>query len=192
MTQLTNGLLFLVRIIFNAYLLIIMLRVLFDLFGTDYFNPISQFIWRVSNPPIKLIKKVIPNLKKFNMAALVLIIVLELVKLYLFVLIAGEIPNILGLFVWAFAGLLSQFVSLYFYLILFSVILSWIMPTYRTPISVVLFRLTDPILAPARKIIPPIAGLDLSPIVVIVILQLITIVGISTLVGFGMRLTFGY
>jgi len=191
MNPLNNAGLYLIKIIFDLYILVVIIRILLEGVNADSYNPVSQFVIQVTRYPIKYINKIIPRIGNLNIAAILWLIALEIIKLIFLTITLGTTPHIGGLIVWALGGLINQLLTLYFYLILFHVILSWIVPMYRTFIAYILYKLTEPVLSPARRIIPPIAGIDISPIVVILALQLITILVASPLTRIGMRWAFG-
>jgi len=97
-------------------------------------------------------------------------------------------PQILGLIIWTFGSLLSLFINVFFFSIIIWVILSWLAPTRHHAISETLYLLTDPILGPARRLMRPIGGFDLSPIVAIIILKLVEILLISPITNYGIHL----
>jgi YggT family protein len=169
----TNPLIFLVQVLFGAYILVVMLRFLLQLLRADFYNPLSQFIVRVTSPVLHPIRRVIPGVGGIDFASVLLMWVLKSIELILILLILGIQKNLLLTLLWALPELLNLLLNVFLVAIFIQVILSWVNPGAYNPASALLYTLTEPILRPARRIIPPISGLDLSPWVVIVVLILL-------------------
>ncbi|MEX2162937.1 MAG: YggT family protein [Sulfuricaulis sp.] len=171
---LTEAGILLVEVVFGLYLLAVLLRFLFQLARADFYNPISQFLVAFTNPLLKPLRRLIPGLYGIDLASLVLLLALKCVELYLLLLLGGVAVQWLPIVAAATVDLLRLTLNVYFFAILIRVILSWFMPygIHQNPAGSLLVSLTEPLLRPARRLIPPIGGLDLSPIAVIVVLQL--------------------
>ncbi len=184
--------LFLVNFIFDFYLLIVILRILLQRLGANYHNPLCQFLIRMTDPILKPCGKIIPKLAGFNIAAIVLALVVELLKLNAIALIQGaSVSNIPGMLLWGIGDLLGYVVNIFFYGIIIQVILSWVGSQHYNPAIEIIHTITQPLLAPARRIIKPIGGLDLSPVLVLLALQLVAILLIRPLEVRGMMLVLG-
>jgi YggT family protein len=192
MNPFSNAGIYLIKMLFDLYIFVVMLRILLQLVHADHFNPLSRMVIKLTKYPLKPFYRVIPKIKQFDVAAVIYILILEMVKIILLLLVSGIFPHILGLFVWSVAELFSQLFNLYFYLLILLVIVSWLTAVHKhTPLASVLHQLTDPILAPIKKIIPVAAGLDFSPLIALVISQVLLIILINPLVQIGMRLAIG-
>ncbi|MGF1614463.1 MAG: YggT family protein [Gammaproteobacteria bacterium] len=167
-----NAATFLISTLFGLYILAVMLRFLFQLTRADFYNPFAQFVVRVTNPLLLPLRRVVPGMGGIDLAAVILMSLLQMVELWLTYSIIGGTPNVIGLLVLSVAKLLSLVLSVFFFSILIQVIISWVNPGAYNPITSLLYSLNEPLLAPARRLIPPISGLDLSPLVVIIALQL--------------------
>lgn len=191
MQPLNNAALFLVKIIFEFYIMLLMLRFLLTYFGANYYNPMSQFVSKLTRPVVKPLQQFMPNLKGFDSAVLLLIFVFEVFKLLLISLLhAGTFPDVGGLIIWSIAECLDQYISLYFFMIIGRVILSYIQAPNLSPIQEILYLITEPLLAPARRHLPLIGGFDLSPIVAIILLQLTAIILVAPLSKIGLTAAF--
>ncbi len=189
MEPFTQGALFLVQSLFDMYIFILMLRVILQWVHADARNPLMQFIAKITNPPLKITRKIMPHFRGVDLAAITLLILLELLKfIFIILLSAGVFPAIHGLIVLSFAELFNQMISIFFYSIFIFIILSWFVPLSRAPFMHLLFQLTEPLLRPARRFIPPVGGLDLSPIPALIFLKLIQIVITQPLLGIGYHL----
>lgn len=186
-TTLDNALIFLIETLFNLYILILMLRIILQWVGAHFYNPVSQFVIKLTNPVVKPLRKLLPPFKGIDLASLIILVALEFIKLMLIIwLKIGIFAGVLGLIVMAFGDILDVILDIFFYAILISVLLSWINPRQYNPITEVLHLITDPLLRPARHFIPPIAGFDISPILVLIILQLCTILIATPLMSVGL------
>ncbi len=189
MSTINNALIFLVETLFNIYILILMLRIILQWVGAHFYNPVSQFVIKLTNPVVKPLRQLFPPFRGIDFASLIILVALEFVKLLLVIwLKLNIIPGILGLIVMAFGDILDVILDIFFYAIIINALLSWINPKQYNPITEVLHLITDPLLRPARKIIPAISGIDISPIPVLIILQLCSILIASPLMSLGLRI----
>ncbi|MCF6354024.1 MAG: YggT family protein [Candidatus Polarisedimenticolaceae bacterium] len=172
-SYLTNPLVFLIQTLFGLYILVVMLRFLLQWAKADFYNPLSQFIVKVTTPALRPLRRVIPGLGGLDFSAIVLMWLLKTLELMLVILIASGIFNPIGPMLWAIPQLVDLAINVFLFAILIQVIISWINPGTYNPIIGVINSLTDPIMRPARRIIPPISGLDLSPMLVILGLYLL-------------------
>jgi YggT family protein len=166
-----NALIFLITTIFNLYLYILMIRLLLAYAFIPFFDPFVQFVVKLTDGIIKPLRYYLPNIKRVELASLVLIFMLEIIKFSLISLINLNSPNPLGLIVLAFADMCKLILDTFMYAIFFQVILSWLQPT--SPINRILFQMTSPLMRPIRRLIPPVAGFDISPIPALIILQIL-------------------
>jgi YggT family protein len=140
----------------------------------DFYNPLSQGIVKLTDPALKPMRRFIPRIAGFDLSALTLALFVQLVALTLVVLMKhGIIPNPMLLIAWAMLGLFSLTLKIYFFALLVMVIVSWIAPYSQHPVISLIYQLCDPICAPARKLVPPMGGLDFSIILVFVLITLI-------------------
>ena len=176
-----NAATFLLETIFGLYILLVMLRFLLQWARADFYNPVSQFIVKATQPALKPLRKIIPGIGGLDAAALVFMIILKLVELWLVTGLLGLSPQIGGLVILSIAELLGLLINVFIFSILIQVIVSWVNPGMYNPVMGLLHSLTEPLLGPARRVIPPISGLDLSPIVVIIVLQLTSMLAVAPL-----------
>lgn len=174
-----NAATFLIQTVFGLYILIVMLRFLLQWARADFYNPVSQFIVKATQPPLKPLRKIIPGIGGLDMAALIFMLVLKFVELWLVTGLLGMSPQMGGLAMLSIAELLGLLINVFIFSILIQVIISWVNPGMHNPVMGLLHSLTEPLLAPARRVIPPISGLDLSPIIVIVCLQLASMLAVA-------------
>lgn len=186
-----NAAVFLIQTIFGLYILAVMLRFLLQWMHADFYNPVSQFLVKMTTPLLQPLRRVIPGFGGIDFASLVLMLALQMTALILVALLLGRPLSAAALLVLAAAELLSLLVKVFLFSILIQVILSWVRPGDRSPVSLLLHQLNEPLLAPARRIIPTFSGLDLSPILVLVLLQLSLMLIVAPLQDFGRMLSLG-
>ena len=170
-----------IKTLFGVYIFAVMLRLLLQWVRADFYNPLSQFLVKVTNPPLRPLRRFIPGWGGIDLASVVLLIVLQMLELFLISLAVGHSPSPAGMFVGACAALLGLLLDIWFYGILIQVILSWVNPGTYHPATALLYRINEPVLAPARRIIPAISGIDLSPMLVMLVLQLLKILVVAPL-----------
>jgi len=169
----TNPLVFLVQIIFGLYALIVMLRFLLQIVRADFYNPLSQFIVKVTSPVLRPLRKAVPSIGGKDTASLVLVWLVLGVELMLISLIIGQgLQPVLSLLL-AIPKMLELTFDIFIFGILIQVILSWINPGTYNPAVAIVHSLTEPLLGPARRLISPIGGIDLSPMLVMIGLYLL-------------------
>lgn len=169
----TGPLEFLITALFDLYILAVMLRFLLGVVRADFYNPVSQFLVRITNPLLAPLRKVIPGIRNIDTASLVLMLLLQTVALTLVVLLRGDAPPILMLVLAAITKLLLLLINIYFFCIIIQIIISWINPGQFNPVLDLLHSITRPLLSPVQRLIPPISGIDISPVFVIIGLQVL-------------------
>ncbi len=163
----------LVQFVVGMYLVIVLLRFLLQLVRADFYNPISQAIVKLTNPPLKILRKIVPGFAGIDWPSIVLILLVQLLEIVLIcLLVLQTLPNIVGLIVLCFASVLRLCVFLYIALIFVSVIISWINPGAYNPATILIYQLIEPVMQPVRRKIPTAGGLDFSPMVVLLLLYL--------------------
>jgi len=182
---LTDAASFLITTIFDLYILVVMLRLLFQLVRADFYNPVSQFVIKLTTPPLRFLRRFIPGFGGVDVASLVLMLGLKVVERWLVLGIQGVAAGPVAVVVLAVADLLSLLINIYIVSILAQVILSWVAPATYNPLSALLHDLNDPVTRPARRLLPPVAGWDLSPILVLVALQLASMLLVAPIRDFG-------
>ncbi len=182
---------FLIKLVFDLYTLIILLRLILEWTFTHKSNPIMQFIYRVTSPIVEPISRKIPRIHGIDLATVTLLLVVQMVKITLIILLrAHSIPHFGGLLIWAFADILAQTLNIFFYSIIISAVLSWFNPPPGPALDII-YRITGPLLSPAQRMIPAISGIDISPIIVIVLLYLVTSFIVQPLLRIGITLALG-
>ena len=176
-----NAATFLVETLFGLYILIVMLRLLLQWARADFYNPLSQFIVRATQPVLAPMRRTLPSVGGIDLACVVFLVALQFAELWMVTGLLGQRAPASALLVFSIAELVELAIYVFLFSILIQVIMSWINPGSYNPVLGVLYSLNEPLLAPARRIVPPIGGLDLSPIAVMVALQLVAILLVGPL-----------
>lgn len=182
---------FLIDTVFGLYILLVLLRFLLQLARADFYNPICQFLVKATNPPLKPLRRVIPGLWKIDLASIVLLLALQILAVWLIHVANGRAVSVEGLFVLSAAELLALTLNTFLVAILIQVILSWVGPGVRNPLTSILHSLNEPLLGPARRILPAMSGIDFSPLLVLIALQLLKILVVGPLSDLGRALAYG-
>ena len=170
---LTNPLVFLIQTLFGLYILAVMLRFILQLVRADFYNPVSQFLVKITTPPLRILRRFIPGFGGIDLSAILLAWGLKYVELLLIILISGTTLNLWGPLLWSIPELIELVINIFLFAILIQVILSWINPGTYNPVSTLIYNITQPVMRPARNLLPPISGLDLSPMLVMIGLVLL-------------------
>lgn len=167
----SRALTYLVSTLFDLYIVAILLRLCLQWVRADFYNPLSQFLVRVTNPLLIPLRRVVPSIGPLDTASVVLAFLLELLGLFIVSQINSMSLGWMQLSMLAVTKLLMAVLWLYFFLILAVVILSWLGSRVRHPIVPLMYQLTEPVLRPFRRLIPPIGGIDLSPLFAIITIR---------------------
>lgn len=172
--NLANAGIYLIQTFFGLYILVIMLRFMIQAAKADFYNPISQGIVKLTDPILKPLRKIIPGVWGLDLASLILALCVQIITLVLiFLLYKAQLPNPLVLLSWSALGLFSLTLKIYYFSLIGMVIVSWVAPSSNHPAVMLVHQIVDPICAPARKLLPPMGGLDFSIILVFVFITLI-------------------
>lgn len=181
---------FLIDTVIGLYILAVLLRFLLQWVRADFYNPVSQFLVTITNPPLVFLRRFIPGFFGIDLASIALLLILAIAKIYLLAWIAGFTPKFPGVVLLAIGELIQLVVWVFIITLFIRVILSWIQPGGYNPVLGLINQLTEPLMAPARRLIPPFGGLDLSPIVVFIFLYLTLILVVRPILDYGRLLAF--
>ncbi|RLK51408.1 YggT family protein [Alkalispirillum mobile] len=171
---LANPVTFLLETLITLYILAVMVRFLLQWARADFFNPISQAVVKVTQPTLSPLRRVIPGYRGLDLAAVVLMIALQTLSLYLTYLIGGSYVLPVGYALMsAVIQVLSLLFTLYTVIIIIQVIMSWVNPHSHHPGVAILHSLSEPVLSPIRRMLPDLGGLDLSPLVALLGIQVL-------------------
>ncbi|GEK48114.1 YggT family protein [Halomonas pacifica] len=173
-SQMGNAGLLLVNTLVNIYLFLMMLRFLLQASRADYYNPISQSVVKITQPVIGLFQGFLRPVGRFDLATLGAAFVLKVIAIIAILQIAGiGMPPLVGVAIGAVAAIANAILKIYFFALIAMIILSWVAPSASHPGALLVMQLVEPIMAPLRRVIPPLGMLDLSPIVAFIAISLI-------------------
>ena len=179
---------YLIQTFLSLYLLAMLLRFLLQVVKADFYNPICQFLVKMTNPVVVPLRKIIPGFGGLDIATLLLALVLQGLGIVAILMLNGiDLPNPLLLMIWAAIGILGLLVNIYFFALLAMIILSWIAPGSSNPAVYLLHQITEPVMAPVRKMLPSMGGLDFSPILVFILINVIQIALRHMAAGVGLH-----
>jgi len=169
-----NAFKFLIEIAFDLFLMVVLLRFWLQLAKADFYNPLSQFIVKATSPLVNPLRKVIPGFAGIDVASLVLGFIIAFAKVSIVMLIIYGTWEPISALIGSGITLVKEAINLVFWVLIIRAILSWVSQG-NNPMEAVFHQLTEPMLKPIRKIIPPIGGLDLSVLVLIISIQFVQI-----------------
>ncbi|MFQ3209280.1 MAG: YggT family protein [Colwellia sp.] len=178
-----EALIYLLRFAFDALLMILIMRVWLQWVKADFYNPLSQFIVKVSNPLVIPVRRIIPGIGGIDLATILIAYVVATLKFVTLAALSGESLGLLAFYI-GFLVLLKQAGFLLFVLMIIMAIMSWVVQGYNATLMV-LSQLTEPFLNPIRKIIPNMGGLDLSMLLAFLAMNVINILLSSSLPYWG-------
>lgn len=170
----TNPIVFIIDVVFSSYILAVLIRFILQTQRADFYNPIAQFLVKVTNPPLKPLRRIVPGIGGIDNASILLLIILQMSSTALTLAIGGGgVPPFGALFFTSLAALVSLVINTFLFSILIQVIISWVNPNSYNPALGLLNAICEPVLRPFRRIIPAVGGFDLSPLVAMVALQVL-------------------
>lgn len=188
-TILQQTFMFLVQFVFGLYSFAVILRLWLRLASLDAYQPFIAAIAKSTAPIIHPLKKYLPDIGHLESASMVLLLVVTLVKLLLVSFISGHVPQPIGLLAWTLISTVEVCLDTIFYVMIITAILSWI-PHAQPALSSLFAQMTAPLLAPIRRFIPLLGGMDLSPIVVLVAIQIIEMLMVHPIVRASLMAAF--
>lgn len=165
---------FLITTLFDLYLMVVLLRIWLQMASADFYNPLSQFVVKATHPIVGPLRRILPSIGSLDTASLLLAYLVACGKILLLLTVAGVAFEPIAILLSALLNLGKEIFNLMFWVLILRAIMSWVVQGYN-PIAAVLAQLSEPLLAPVRKVIPPIGGLDLSVLVVLIALQFLQI-----------------
>jgi YggT family protein len=182
----------LIHIAFDSYIVILLLRLMLQKLQANWYNPVSQFLVQLTEKPLKPLRRFIPGFHGYDLSIVAFAVILQIIEIFLLVLLQfSAFPHLLGLLIATIGELLSKCVYIYIYAIIINAIASWIPPMQGQPATQIVYLITEPLLFYARRIIPVVAGIDLSPMIVLVVLTLINLLIVGPILTMGAGIILG-
>ncbi|WP_085630048.1 MULTISPECIES: YggT family protein [unclassified Pseudomonas] len=173
MLGLNDAAIFVIQTLGSLYLLVVLMRFILQLVRANFYNPLCQFVVKATQPLLKPLRRFIPSLFGLDMSSLVLALVVQMLLFAVILLLSGYKVDVLFLVPWALIGIFALFLKILFWAMIISVVLSWVAPGSHNPGAELVQQITEPVLAPFRRLVPNLGGLDISPIFAFIVLQLL-------------------
>jgi len=186
---------FLVGMVFNLYAMLFAVRFIMQVFRADYYNPLAQFVVKVTDPVLKPLRRVVPSFKTYDTSSLLITFVVLLIKILLLKLLQTDILPVAGkaifagrqsygsLFFIAIVDVVHLLFNVFIFAMVIQAILSWFSNPNTDSIRNLLSGITEPILRPIRKHVPPVGGFDFSVLIGIIGLFFLQILVTGTLIS---------
>jgi len=189
MSPLLNAAVFLINIAFSFYIYILIFRVLMQKYNVSWHNPLAQIVIRCTKYVVNITRRIAPGFKGIDLSIVLLIIILEGVRFWLIQALSGVvIKSILGVLVISIAAFIDDLLGVYFFMIIVVAIFSWFASARPNPLASICVTIVQPVMAMCRRVIPSISGIDLSPLICLVVIQLVKILFLMPLSNFGVSL----
>lgn len=171
----TQALIYVLQTLGQLYILLILLRFVLQMVRADFYNPLSQFVVKATQPLLLPVRKVVPGYGGLDFASLVLAFLVHIALSAIILAIIGApiVPLLPYLVIWVLISLASLFVKIFFFALIISVILSWVAQGSRHPGVSLVHQVCEPLLSPIRRILPDLGGIDISPIFAFLALRLL-------------------
>ena len=174
--NLTSAIVFIINALTSLYLLVLLLRFWLPWLRADFRNPLAQGILRLTSPLVVPVRRIVPSFGRLDTATVLVAFIIQYIAVLLMLLIMGLAPGIAPIAITSIVKLVVLSINLFVYAIFIRIILSWIAPGTYNPATAIITTLTEPVLRPFRRLIPPLGGFDISPIFAVILLIAATIV----------------
>lgn len=174
MSALNEAFIYILQTLGQLYIFVVLLRFILQLVRADFYNPISQFVVKVTQPLLTPLRKIIPGFAGLDLAALALAFLVHMTLAIAVLMLAGApaLDILLRLAIWVLISLSALFMKIFFFALIISIILSWVAPGSFNPAAQLIHQVCQPVLAPIRRMLPDLGGIDISPIFAFIALNL--------------------
>lgn len=168
-----NPLIFIISTLLHMYAFAFALRFVFQWVRADFYNPVSQFIVKITSPLVNPVRRLLPSVKGLDTSTLLLCYLILVISQIIVQSLSGYQITVKSVTLLSITDLVSMILDVFFFGILIQVIISWVNPQSLNPVNSLLHSVTAPVLRPVQKFIPPIGGMDISPIFAMIGLKVI-------------------
>ncbi len=174
MSALNEAFIYILQTLGQLYIFVVLFRFILQLVRADFYNPISQFVVKVTQPLLTPLRKIIPGFAGLDLAALALAFLVHMALAIAVLMLAGApaLDILLRLAIWVLISLSALFMKIFFFALIISIILSWVAPGSFNPAAQLIHQVCQPVLAPIRRMLPDLGGIDISPIFAFIALNL--------------------
>ena len=167
----TQALIFILKTFTHLYLLLLLLRFWLPVLRADFRNPVAQGVLRITSPLVIPLRRFVPAIGRVDTATVLVAFTIEYLLILLLLTLSRVTPEFLPIAITAIMDLAVLSLNMFFFVILIKIIMSWVAPNNYNPVTAMLTTISEPVLRPFRRMLPPIGGIDISPIFAIVIIQ---------------------
>lgn len=168
---------FLISVIFSMYIGVVIIRLLLGFARADFHNPLSQMVVKVTNPVLVPLRRFIPAVGKIDTAAVLLAFSLTILKVILLSVVGYySITNLPHLLVFSVGDYIKAIIYIYLFALIIHAVITWIGTPHGNPFVPLLKSITNPIVNPIRKFVPMVGVMDFSPLVAILLLNVLLII----------------
>ena len=171
-TYLTDPAIFLIDTLSSLYILAVVLRFLLQWCGADYYNPIAQFLVKATHPPLRFLRRFVPPIGKIDTSSIILALGLQMLTDFSILMLKSFSVSVGALTILSITQLITLLINVFIFSVFARALLSWLNPGTFSAATSILYSLTEPLLGTCRKFIPDLGGVDISPLVVLLFLQL--------------------
>ena len=165
-----DAIVFIIDALARLYLLVLLLRLFLPLVRADFHNPLAQAILKLTSPLVVPVRRILPPVGRMDTATVVVAFGVQYLAVFIIALVQSIRPTIVSLLLSSAVSLVLLTFNLFFWLIIIRIIISWVSSGGYNPAVAMVYALTEPLLRPFRRIIPPIGGFDISPIFALIAL----------------------
>ena len=173
-SNIASALVFIVNALTSLYLLVLLLRFWLPWLRADFRNPLAQGILKLTSPVIVPLRRMVPSFGRLDTATVLVAFVLQYLGILFILLITDDSATFSDIAITSIVKLALLSANLFMFAIFVRIIMSWISPGQYNPATAIITTLTEPLLSPVRRLIPPLGGFDISPIFVIIALGALT------------------
>ena len=174
MSGFVEALIYIIQTLGSLYLLIVLLRFILQLVRADFYNPLSQFTVKATQPLLKPLRRIIPSIGGLDTSSLLLAVIIQALLMgFVLMVTYGTFGDVLHLLMWAIIGITSLFLKIFWVAMIVMVIVSWVAPNSHNPAAELAYQISEPVLAPFRRLVPNLGGMDISPIFAFLAIQVI-------------------
>jgi len=149
---------------------VFLLRFWLPWFRADFRNPIAQAILQITAPVITPLRRFLPPIGRIDTATVLVAFLVQALALILVILLSGGTPAARFVLLGSLFQLVILSLRLFMFAIIIRIVLSWLAPQTHNPATALLTSITEPLLRPMRRLLPPLGGFDVSPVFVIILL----------------------
>ncbi len=182
------------RFVFDFFIYILIIRMLLQKLGANYFNQITQFVIKLTNPVVKPTQRILPGYKGFDFAIIALFFILQVIEIYLLFGLGGyPLANVLGVLLIVIGELGTKIVNIYFFATIILGVVSWFPALQTGPVAEIVQIICEPLIKKFRRFIPTFAGLDFAPLALIIVALAVNYLIFNPIIraGFGLLLSVG-